>query len=123
MFSCRIKFLSDENFPVGVDRLLIKKGYDVKKVPLGSTDRQVSKIAKADSRTILTFDNHFLDKKLFPPEKHFGIIVFKLSPPIIDTTYSLLSKLLNKIHPKKFRGKLFVISLFRFISYPDNLFK
>ena len=46
MFSSKnkLKFLSDENFPVEVDKLLKKQGYDVKKISIGSTDKQLSKI-------------------------------------------------------------------------------
>ncbi len=119
----KLKFLSDENFPKAIDDLLIKEGYNVKKVSSGSTDKQVSKTAKSESRTILTFDKHFLNKKLFPPKKHTGIIVFNITPPLISTTFSLLSKLLKEIAPSKFKERLFVISPFKFISYPDNLFR
>jgi len=77
MFSSKneLKLLSDENFPAEVTKLLMKQGLDVKKVPLGSTDKQLSKIAKSESRVILTFDKHFLNKRLFPPKEHSGIVV------------------------------------------------
>ena len=135
----KLKFLSDENFPKKVDELLKEKGHDVKKVLLGASDKQLLplvnifwknvsgyacgvKIAKSESRVILTFDKHFINKNLFPPKEHSGIVVLKISPPLIDTTFSLLSKLLKEIKPSEFKGRLFVVSLFRFISYPDNLF-
>lgn len=79
-------------------------------------------MSKEESRIILTFDKHFLNKKLFPSEEHTGIIVFKIRPPLIDTTFSILSKLLKQVESYEFKGRLFVISPFRFISYPDNLF-
>ena len=125
MFSSKNKlgFLSDENFPKGVDELLKREGYDVKKASLGITDKQLSKISKSESRIILTFDKHFLNRRLFPPEEHPGIIVFKISPPLTDTTFLLISKLLKQVKSSEFEKRLFVISLFRFISYPNNLFK
>jgi len=121
-FQNKLKFLSDENFPKTIDDLLKKQGYDTKKVSSGITDKQLSKISKFESRTILTFDKHFLNKRTFPPKEHSGIIVLEVSPPLIDTTFSLILKLLRQIKPSEFKGRLFIISPFRFISYPDNLF-
>ncbi len=118
----KIKFLSDENIPVEIDNILKTNGHDVKKIPSGLTDKQLSDLAKSDSRVILTFDKHFLNKKLFPPKEHSGIIVFKISPPLIDTISSLLSKLLKEINPSEFKSRLFVVSTYRLMSYPDNLF-
>jgi len=114
----KLKFLSDENFPKEVIKSLIKQGHNIKEVSLGSTDKQLSKIAKSESRVILTFDKHFLNKKLFPPKEHSGIVVFKFSPPLIDVIFSLLSKLLNKVRPSEFKGRLFIISPFSFRTYP-----
>jgi predicted nuclease of predicted toxin-antitoxin system len=119
----KLKFLLDENIPKAIKRLLMQEGYNVREIPIGLTDKQLSEIAKSDSRVILTFDKHFLNKRLFPPKEHFGIVVFKISPPLIDTIFSLIFKLLKQIRPSEFKGRLFVVSLFRFISYPDNLFK
>jgi len=121
MFSSRtkLKFLSDENFPKGVDELLRGRGHDVKKVSLGISDKQLSEIAKSESRVILTFDKHFLNKRLFPPKEHSGIVVLKISPPLIDTTFSLLLKLFEKFKPSEFKGRLFIISPFAFKIFPS----
>ncbi|MBU1501627.1 MAG: DUF5615 family PIN-like protein [Nanoarchaeota archaeon] len=120
MFSSKdkLKFLSDENFPTEVTKLLIKQGHDIKKVSLGSTDKQLFKIAKSESRVILTFDKHFLNKKLFPPKESFGIVVLKITPPLINTIFSLLSKLFKEVEPSKFKGRLFIISIFAFRISP-----
>jgi len=108
------KLISDENIPVGLTELLIKEGFDVKKIPFGSTDKILSKIAKAESRVILTFDKHFIDKNLFPPKEHPGIIFIDIHPPIIDAILSSLLKLFNEISHSEFSGKLFILSLFGF---------
>jgi len=97
--------------------LLREQGYDIKKIPSGLTDKQLSKIAKSESRVILTFDEHFLNKKLFPPKEHSGIVVFNFSPSIIDTTFSLLSKLLKKVKSFEFEVRLFIINLFQKLLY------
>lgn len=59
------KFISDENIPIKVIELLIEMGFDVKRAPLGFSDKQISKVAKLESRVILTFDKHFLNKDKF----------------------------------------------------------
>ena len=118
----KLRFLSDENFPVEIDKIFEKRGYDIKKAKLGFTDKEISELSKLESRIILTFDKHFLNKKLFPPEEHYGIIIIRLSPPYIDTTLSMIDRLFNKITSEEFKGRLFVLSPSRFISYPDNLF-
>jgi len=125
MFSSnnKLKFLSDENFPIAISELLSQEGQDVKQSPLGITDKQLSKLSKSDSRIILTFDKHFLNKREFPPEEHFGIVVFKITSPLIETISMLLSRLLKQVKDSEFKGRLFIISPFRFLSYPDNLFK
>jgi len=122
-FKNKLKFISDENFPKAINELLSQEGHDIKESPLGLTDKQLSKLSKSESRIILTFDKHFLNKRLFPPEEHFGIVVFKITPPLIETTFLLLTKLLKQIKDSEFKGRLFVVSPLRFLSYPDKLFK
>jgi len=117
-FRNKLKFLSDENFPKEVVELLINKGYDVKTVPLGASDKQVANLSKSESRVILTFDKHFLTKRLFSPKEHPGIVVLKINPPLIDTTFSLLSKLLKQVKSSEFKGRLFILSQFGFKVYP-----
>ena len=68
------KLLSDENIPIKVTRLLKEKGFDIVDASLNSTDKKISKTAKSESRVILTFDKHFLNKRLFSPKEHHGII-------------------------------------------------
>jgi len=115
MFSSnKPKLISDENFPIKATELLKEEGFDVKKAPLKSSDRQISKIAKLESRVILTFDKHFINKKLFPPKEHSGIIFLDIHPPMIDTVFSSLLNLFEKVKLSEFKGKLFILSLFGF---------
>lgn len=114
LFSNKPKLISDENIPIKVTELLKEKGFDIKEVPLGSTDKQISKLAKSESRVILSFDKHFINKKLFPPEEYSGIILIDIRPPMIDIVFSALSKLLEKINSEELKGKIFIISSFGF---------
>lgn len=62
LYSNELKILADENVPIKITKLLIQKGFNVKKVPFGLKDKQISEIAKKESRIILTFDKHFINK-------------------------------------------------------------
>ncbi len=115
MFSSnKPKLLSDENIPIKVTELLREEGLDIKEVSLSSTDKQISKLAKEESRVILTFDKHFINRMLFPPKEHPGIIFLDLHPPMIDTVFSSLSKLLKEVKSTEFKGKLFILTSFGF---------
>ena len=108
--SNRLKILFDENIPIKVIELLKEKGFDVNVVPLGLTDKEISKLAKEESRVILTFDKHFINKRLFPPSEYSGIVLIDLHPPLIDVVFSSLLQLFEDREPEKFKGKLFIIS-------------
>ena len=108
------KLISDENIPIKLTELLKEDGFDTRKIPFSSTDKQLSTIAKEESRVILTFDKHFINKKLFPPKEHPGIIFIDIHPPKIDKIFLSLSKLFKEIKSTEFKGKLFILSSFGF---------
>lgn len=111
MFSSnKLKLISDENFPIKATELLKEEGFDVKTASLRSTDKQISKISKSESRIILTFDKHFINKMLFPPGEHPGIIFLDIHPPMIDTVFLSLSKLFKEVKSTEFKGKLFILT-------------
>ncbi len=102
-----LKFISDENIPAGITKLLTEKGFNVAKAPFNSIDKDISKISKRESRIILTFDKHFINKRLFNPKEHPGIIFIQIHPPLIDSVFYSLIKLLNSV--RDFSGKLFIL--------------
>lgn len=108
------KLLSDEKIPIKITQLLKEKGFDIINASLNSSDKKISKTAKSESRVILTFDKHFLNKKLFPPEEHNGIIFLDIHPPLIDVVFTALSNLFEKVSQPELEGKLFVLSSFGF---------
>ena len=65
-----LKLFSDENVPSKVVELLEKEGFDIKKASFRSKDEEIAVAATAESRVILTFDRHFGNVLLFPPEKY-----------------------------------------------------
>lgn len=106
--SLLIKFISDENIPVKLTELLKEKGFDVVKTPFGSTDKDIAKISKKESRIILTFDRHFINRRLFNPREYPGIIFIQIQPPLVDLVFYSLIKLLDSV--KNFKGKSFILS-------------
>jgi|TARA_B100001971_G_C17724907_1_gene303035 hypothetical protein len=106
------RVISDENIPIKVDELFGNEGFDVKRVPLGISDDKISKIAKLENRIILTFDKHFLNKKKFPPEEHYGIVFVSIIPPLIDTVFFSLMKLFKEYSSLDLKGKLIVVTAF-----------
>jgi|TARA_B100001971_G_C18137578_1_gene508512 hypothetical protein len=106
------KIISDENIPVKVSEMLRNEGFDVKRVPLGIGDDKISKIAKLEKRIILTFDKDFLNKKVFPPREHFGIVFISIIPPLIDSVFFSLIKLFKEYSSLDLEGKLIVVTTF-----------
>ncbi len=119
-FKNSLLLLFDENVPRKVQELLVRDGFDVKMALTGSGDRELSKAAKSEGRIILTFDRHFGNILLFPPEESSGIIFIRINPPLIKTVYSALLNLFKEVKPSEFRGKLFVLSSFGFRVYPKQ---
>ena len=113
----KLKLLADENIPKLVNEFLESR-FDLKRAPLGSDDGEISAIAKAEGRVILSFDRHFGNILLFPPGEHEGIVFIRIVPPVIKTVTNALSDLFDKVKPSEFKGKLFVLSPFRFRIYP-----
>ena len=116
--SGKLKLLADENIPKLVIEFLADKGFDIKRAPRASKDEFISGIAKTEGRVILSFDRHFGNILLFPPKEHDGIVFIRIVPPLIKNVTSALSDLFNKIKPSDFKGKLFVLTPFRFRIYP-----
>ena len=120
MSSSRPKLLSDENIPNKLVELLANGGFDVKKAPFSAEDEEVADLAESEGRVILTFDRHFGNILLFPPEKYPGIIFIRIHPPLIKTVFSSLLNLFEKVSPSEFKGKLFTLSSFDFRIFPKS---
>ena len=117
------KLLCDENIPWKVVKLLEKQGFNVKKAffdPGESDDELIAEQAKTEDRVILSFDRHFGNILLFPPEKYGGIIFIRIRPPLIDTVFSSLMNLFSLVRPSEFKGKLYALKPFGFRVYPPK---
>jgi len=116
----KLYLLADENIPLELIDTLSKEGFDIKRVKLGSKDKQIFELAKSENRVLLTFDKHFLNKAKFPPKESLGIIFLKINPPLIDSILYSLRKLFKYIKSDEFKGKLFILSTSGFKIWPKS---
>ena len=119
-FSSKLRLYSDENVPDKVVRLLEEAGFDIKKAPFKSDDGEIAKEANLEGRVILSFDRHFGNILLFPPEKYSGIVFIRIRPPLIDTAFSSLINLFKSVKPSEFKGRLFTLTSFGFRPFPPK---
>jgi predicted nuclease of predicted toxin-antitoxin system len=108
-----IKFLADENIPSGVTKFLRDRGFDVKEVAgtknAGASDDAVMVLARKEQRVLLTFDKHFANILVYPPNSHHGIIRIRIQPPLIDDILQALNHFLKKFDLDAIDGSLIVL--------------
>ena len=108
-----IKLLADENVPPGVVGFLRDRGFDVKEVgeagTTGASDDAVMALARKEKRVLLTFDKHFANILVYPPNSHHGIIRIRIHPPLIDDIIEALDQLLQKFDLNTIEGSLVVL--------------
>lgn len=97
-----------------------EEGFDIITPPHHAEDSEVAQLANLENRTIVTFDRHFGNIILFPPQRYNGIILIRISPPIISTVFSSLMKLLTSVNYSEFKGKLYVLSLSGYRVFPKE---
>ena len=106
-----MKFLLDENVPRGLAPFLLELNHQIKFVPKGIENGQVFKLAISKKRILITYDEDFTDWIKFPPEKHYGILLIRISPHGLEEIKNLLTAFLKEKSLKDLRGKLFTIFL------------
>lgn len=109
-----MKFLLDENIPRAVFSFLESLGHDVQNLQIigktGIRNGEVFGLAQAEDRILLTFDRHFGNVLVYPPEESAGIIVLRINPPTAENAVVALGKALNHLNENDFKGHLTVIS-------------
>ena len=114
------KLLCDANVPHKLSKLLAEEGFDLIIPPQHAEDSEVAQLANLENRVMITFDRHFGNINLFPPEKYSGIILIRISPPLISTLFSSLIKLLTSVKYSEFKGKLYTLSLSGYKIFPKS---
>ena len=82
-----IKFLLDENVPLSIGAFLRDMSFDVlhaKEVEmLGASDDHIMELARHEGRALITFDKHFANLVLYPPNTHGGLFEFASIRPCL----------------------------------------
>jgi predicted nuclease of predicted toxin-antitoxin system len=109
-----MKLLLDENLPVGLDQKLQNVGCNIKRVISGSTDVEVSILAKSEQRTLLTLDKDFANILVYPPRNYFGIICLRIPSPSIEEILKILKVIFKHFNQETIKGKLVIAGPSRF---------
>ena len=108
-----IKFLLDENVPAAISDFLRNLSFDVIHATdvemLGSSDDQIMEVARREERTLITFDKHFANVILYPPNSHWGVIRIRIHPPVLDDVTEALAHFLKQFDMTTIRGTLIVL--------------
>ena len=104
-----MKFLADENIRREVISFLDSSGYDVVSTLKGSRDSEIAKKARKEKRIIVTHDNDFANRLLYPPAEFSGIVLIKIHPPTKELIIKALKNLFNTLSPSELGRKLVIL--------------
>jgi len=106
-------FLLDQMFDRIVRNTMRENGYDVLAVSeIGmatADDAEIMEWAMANSRTVITLDDHFGDWAVLPLSSHPGVIRLKVNPTTTKNTLNLLLPFLKSHHDKNFSNSLVIV--------------
>jgi predicted nuclease of predicted toxin-antitoxin system len=106
-------FLVDENLPPSVGCFMRDRGFDVKEVReagmAGASDDAIKSLAKEEGRTLLTLDKHFSNILAYSPGSHYGIVLVRIHPPLIDDIITALNQLFRKLDITVMKGALVIL--------------
>ncbi len=96
-----MQFKVDENLPADIADILRANGHDALTIQeqklVGSPDGTIANVCRDEARALVTLDMDFANIHAYPPEKHAGIIVLRLTlqdkPHVLEVFRSVLSTL------------------------------
>lgn len=110
----RLRLYLDQMFQTEVAARLRAQGHDViraKEVGQDrADDREILSQAIAQSRILITLDEHFGDWVVLPLSRHPGVIRVKVHPPTPSAVADLLAHFLAQHSAAEFRNRLVIIS-------------
>lgn len=78
-----MKFKIDENLPVECAEILKESGFKADTVfdegLNGNPDSKIFSVCSQEKMVLITLDLDFSDIRTYPPNTHYGIIIFRLS--------------------------------------------
>ena len=107
-----LKVTVDEDLPRQAVQLLQEHGYDAASVVDqgmgGWKDSRLWTVIQKDERFWVTADKRFGDIRIYPPGKHFGILLLRPDEDGIRPTLDLLGKVLNSYDLEELVGTVTV---------------
>jgi len=104
----------DENIPVRLAETLRARGHDVHTVPqeglAGRPDSEIWLAAQHERRFLVTQDMRFSDLRLYPPGRHWGVLVVRLRLPSRNALFHRLQSLFSTEHVEAWQGCIVVAS-------------
>ena len=105
-----MRFLVDEDVDVRVLALLKRLGHEGRRVPSGTTNGAVLRLALREHRVLITRDADFLNTALYPPARHAGIIHLAIHPPWFEKMAPVLTRFLHHVvSADRLDGKVVVL--------------
>lgn len=98
-------FLIDEDVDVRVLALLKRFGHDGRRVPSGTTNGAVLRLALREHRVLITRDADFLNAAIHPPSRHAGVIHLAIHPPWFENIAPALTKFLEAVSADPLNGR------------------
>lgn len=75
----------------------------------GRSDREVFEWAQQRQAIVVTFDEDFADRRLFPVGEHCGVVRLRVWPTTVEETEQVLERLLASIPDEDMLGALIII--------------
>ncbi len=108
-----MKFKIDENLPVEVAILLIKKGHNATTVYQenlnGAPDSDISIVCQREKRTLVTLDTDFADIHSYPPQDFPGLIILRLKRQDKLHVLSILNRLIMLLQYEPLDRHLWIV--------------
>lgn len=98
-----MRFLIDEDVPLGLLKMLRTSGHDVVRVKSGSSDADVARCANTEARILITLDKDFTNTALYAPTI-LTIVHIPIHPPYEEELVTAFQNLLKTLPPDQFAG-------------------
>lgn len=111
----QLRILMDQNVPHAITDWLraIRPSWLVEHVLdvglSGKSDREVFDWAQQHVAIVITFDEDFADRRLFPVGEHCGVIRLRVWPTTVEETKEGLDRLLESVSEASLRGALVIV--------------
>lgn len=109
-----LKIYLDQMFGIDVAEALRGEGHDIVRTSgIGQSradDEQILQKAIAESRILITLDEHFGDWVILPLKRHPGVIRIKASPTTSKNLLDILLPFLRIHSSQQFRDRLVILS-------------